>query len=109
MPTFRFHCGSLEESLKTCEVVNNKRELWDYIFTFNKLTGKRVTNEDVAVISVMVNPDNIKIIPYGFDERIGWNTHMVLICNQCVTKDPYVIGFLSDNFPEQEKNEIPNS
>lgn len=99
MPIFRFHMGSLKESMKTCKLVKNKGELWDYIFTFNKATGEPTKNSDSLVISSSVDSeDHIIIRPYIWDERIGWDTHIVLIDPGCVTMDCYVEGFLSENF-----------
>lgn len=103
MPVFRFHRGSLSESMKTCIVVKNKHELWKHIYNFNKATGMLIQDTDHFVISSSAQPDEIIIKPYIFDERIGWNTHIVLIHSRCVTKDPYVAGFLSDALPDLEK------
>lgn len=96
MPTFRFHRGYFNDSMETCVVVNNKKELWEIIqhdrfglgeYEFKKFIG---------------TPDNIIIRPYIFDDRNGWNTHIVLIKPRCVTEDCYPVGFLSDKFLEEE-------
>jgi hypothetical protein len=97
MPVFRFHRGSLNESMQTCVVVKNKEDLFNYISSFNKATGKLREKSDRFCISSSIRDiDQLKILPYIFDTRIGWNTHLVLIHNTCVTQDAYPIGFLSD-------------
>lgn len=85
MPTFRFHKGSLKESMETCVVVKNKHELALTISTYNYEHGIF---------------ENLIIKEYCFDKRIGWNTHIVLVKPSCVTEDPYVVGFLSDNLED---------
>lgn len=100
MPTFRFHRGGLQESLETRRVVNSKEELALYISEANTKVEKNELGTFGSFCPIM--PSELEIKPYVF-------TYIVLHHPKCVTQDPYVIGFLSDNFPEQEKNEIPNS
>ncbi len=100
MPTFRFHRGSLKDSMDTCIVVKNKNELACAISTHNyasEIFGKDV--EGVVSLSI-VFPENLTIKEYCFDKRIGWNTHIVLVKPRCVTQDSYVVGFLSDNLED---------
>lgn len=100
MPTFRFHKGSLKDSMETCIVVKNKHELATAISTYNYAC--EIFGEDIkGVISLsMVFPENLIIKEYCFDKRIGWNTHIVLVKPRCITSDPYVCGFLSDNLED---------
>lgn len=102
MPTFRFHRGGYEESMETCVIVNSLKELEEVICKTNKLTNKFVTKEDKVSILSSFSPRNEKLIikKYCFDNRNGWNTHIVLHKSCCVTQDVYIIGFLSDNFRE---------
>jgi hypothetical protein len=100
MPTFRFHCGGYKESMDICVIVNSIEELEEVISKTNRITNKFTTNEDKFVITSSFCPTNEKLIikEYCFDDRNGWNTHIVLRKSNCVTSDAYVIGFLSDNF-----------
>lgn len=99
MPIFRFNRGSLEGSLKTSVFVKNKKDLLEKIRTFNSLTGKPGTDDDGLwpIINIW-NCDHLIIRPYCFDPRIGWDTHVVIAHNQCVSRDPYIVGFLSEDF-----------
>jgi hypothetical protein len=90
MPLFRFHRGSLEESLKTTVIIKN----------FNDLTKYIVHDIDDWIINQHI-PLKIIIEPYpdekdNFDSRIGWYTHIVRAT--LYEKDVlHVIGFLSEN------------
>jgi hypothetical protein len=60
---FRFHRGGLDESMATAVDVDG----WDGL---------------VAHIASQTNfshftPATMKVVPYGFDDRIGWDTHLV--------------------------------
>jgi hypothetical protein len=101
MPVFRFHKGSLEDSMKTCVMVKNKKELCEVIFNFNSVTNKPITDNDKLVISSSLSsPEQITISHYCFDKRIGWDTHIVLGYTGCSTRDPFIIGFLSDDLKD---------
>ncbi len=90
MPTFRFYTGSLSESLKTSVMVNNIQELSDSIMSYYK--------NDPFLNGEVCDPKDLIITPYVFDERIGWNTHLVVKKAENREIDDYVVGFLSDNF-----------
>jgi hypothetical protein len=90
MPIFRFHRGSLAESMETCCVVNDKNELAALISRWNGATEKESTNEDGVWIGGYCSPEDLIISPYCFDKRIGWNTHIVVRKSRCVTQDDYV-------------------
>ncbi len=59
---FRFHRGSLKESLETTTEVSSKQELCKIV---NQEYGLRLT------------PDNIKIRYYTEEQRIDWSTYIV--------------------------------
>lgn len=80
MAKFRYHRGGLAESLATQVTVNNKVEL---IEELNANHFNWTSDEKVGL-------DDIKIKPYGYDERIQENTHIVY-------KEGYgVIGVVSE-------------
>lgn len=85
MPIFRPHRWHLAESLQHCIRVTNMYEL-----------GHAVKME-LALLEL--NIEDIEIQKYGreWDERIGWNTHMVLYKDNTV-------GFLSENL-DKERND----
>lgn len=84
MALFRFHRGSLQESLMTTIVVKSKQQLFDYI------------TQDFDRLGIDYEPDQMVIERYpaeacgsNFDERIGWFTHIVTLSGE-------VEGFLSE-------------
>lgn len=84
--------------MKTCFVVNDKDDLFKKINNYNRITNAPGTPEDKLQLTPWINKkDDLVITAYCFDNRIGWNTHIVMIKSQCTTRDPYIIGFLSDN------------
>jgi hypothetical protein len=90
MPLFRFHRGSLEDSLKTTIVVKK----------FNDLVKAIVLAFSEEAINGMTWGAQFKIIPYpeegnNFNPRIGWYTHMVL-CNIFEEEKMHPVGFLSE-------------
>lgn len=104
MPLFRFHRGSLEDSLKTTFRVEDKKDLFDKLNNFNTLLGRPRQDEDlISAMPCIARPEDILVKEYIFDNRIGWDTQIVLIKHQCVTRDPYIIGFLSEPFLEKIK------
>lgn len=100
MPTFRFHKGSLEESMETCVVVKNKHELAIELSGHNHAYDVFGKDAKGVFMGSVVSTENLIIKEYCFDKRIGWNTHIVLVKPRCVTQDPYVVGFLSDNLED---------
>jgi len=74
---FREHCGGLAESMETVVEVSDHGALLEHI---RKLAEPWPTFPPVT-------PETVHIKPYGRDDRIGWNTHIV-------TVDGYgVLGF----------------
>jgi hypothetical protein len=87
MALFRFHRGSLEESLKTTIIVNSMFEICDAL-------------EESSLLSMDMK-FTVKTKPYpdkknNFDSRIGWYTHAVLMKTN--PKEEYqIVGFLSED------------
>lgn len=67
MAKFRYHRGGLRESMETVIEVFSKQDI------VNKL------NSDRYCLCNDFLPENITIKPYGYDERIDWSTHIVII------------------------------
>ena len=72
---FREHRGGLAASMETVVWITNRDMLIEHI---RKL---------LAPFDIVVASEDVTIAPYGFDERIGWDTHIVTI------KDHGVVGF----------------
>ncbi len=93
MPLFRFHRGSLDDSLKTTIVVK----------TFNDMVKAIIFDS----VSIEANPKwgaRFSVEPYpsknnNFDARIGWYTHIVMT-NLYEEDKMHPIGFLSKPFDE---------
>ena len=66
---FRFQRGSLADSLKTVVDIKSKEDLYALL---KEAYG--------GIFSI----DNIAIKPHGYDNRIGWNTHIVTINNNAI-------------------------
>lgn len=85
MPLFRFHRGSLKDSLATTVIVVNADDLY-----------KAICNEyDMKSL-----PHPLTVVPYPneelcFDDRIGWYTQIV---TTVINDERIVIGFLSEPF-----------
>ena len=58
---FRFHRGSLEDSMKTVVEVNYLAEI------------------KALLRSAGYPPGEVKVYDYGYDARINWNTYVVTI------------------------------
>lgn len=65
MTLFRFHRGSLSDSMNTVVPVSGLYEL-------------------IAQLSKLYEPGKILVRPYGYDKRTGWNTHIVTIDGNAV-------------------------
>jgi len=91
MPLFRFHQGSLQDSLNTTIIVK----------TFNDMVKAIVFSNSV----IEANPPwgaQFAVEPYpdkdnNFDKRIGWYTHIVT-ANLYEKDKMHPIGFLSEPF-----------
>jgi len=84
MALFRFHGPSLSESLKNTKIVKTIAEL------------KLMLKIHEAQFGFNLNLDlECKIIPYIFDDRIGWHTQ--LVSTNLYEKDKFIpIGYLSE-------------
>ncbi len=92
MPLFRFHRGSLDESLKTTIIVR----------TFNDMVKAIVFSLDDVMLKHCDWGAEFKVEPYpndvdNFDSRIGWYTQIVT-CNLYEKDKMHPIGFLSEPF-----------
>lgn len=90
MALFRFHRGSLDESLKTTIVVKSIKDLMHEIALSMSYDSIKDNSWGAA----------IEINPYpaeesNFDKRIGWYTHIVL-CNLYEADKMHPVGFLSE-------------
>ncbi len=74
---FRFHSGTLDDSMATII----KIESHDHLITLIKDAWD-------------VNPTEITIKPYIYDDRIKWDTHLVLVHLGNIS---YPIGYLNKN------------
>jgi hypothetical protein len=75
---FRFHQGGLDQSMETIIEIRS----------FDHLLSHIRSHWDVPI-------SHLNIVPYCFDDRIGWDTHMV---QAALGTDPiilYPIGFLN--------------
>lgn len=79
MFTFRPHRGTLQESMAAARQFSSFCDMIETI------------SEEHAV---EVSPSDIEIKPYGYDERVGWDTHIVCM------RGYGVLGF-TDGFPER--------
>lgn len=67
MTLVREHRGGLDESMATVKDIASKAELCALI------------NEGMASWGRHVWPESILIEKYYYDERIGWDTHLIII------------------------------
>lgn len=98
MPLFRFHKGTLEESLKTTIIVNS----------YTDMVAKVIASFDQDFIGWMDWHPKFEILPYpnkkyNFDARTGWYTHMV-VANLYEADILHPIGYLSEPFYIKENN-----
>jgi hypothetical protein len=92
MPLFRFHRGSLQESLKTTIIVK----------TFNDMVKAIIDSFDENTIEKSKWGAKFSVEPYpskdnNFDPRIGWYAQMVTT-NIYEEDKMHPIGFLSEPF-----------
>lgn len=98
MPLFRFHAGSLEESLKTTIIVKCIDDLCKYIKTKYTVDMGKCCIKKLG-LSINPYPDKLN----NFDARIGWYTHVVIIkmYKEC---EMFPIGFLSEDLYYEPNN-----
>lgn len=65
MVKFREHRALLAESMATVVEVVDLKDLLERI------------NKDLGRCGAAITEEQLKIEPYGYDNRIGWNTHIV--------------------------------
>lgn len=84
MALFRFHRGTLEESLKTTIIVPTKEILLKYL---HREYSHMKDNITISHIYPYPMEDN-------FDKRIGWYTQIVMM--RYGDNNPYPVGYLSE-------------
>ena len=67
MIKYRPHCGGLDEAMERVVNISSIEELITHIDPFFGAT-----------------PENVTIEPYGWDERIDWDTHLVCVDNNAI-------------------------
>ena len=83
---YRLHRGSLADAMSEVIEVADKQALVDHL------------NKDLAQWGVVLSVDDIKSEPYGYDPRIDWNTHVVLMRNQLVHEEHRWFGTMDMDF-----------
>lgn len=92
MALFRFHGGGgLANSLKDTVIVKTPEELEEKILKWE------------SEIPMPSERKAIRILPYTFDERIGWHTQIVEILffkryEDALPYTTWVVGYLSEPF-----------
>lgn len=81
---FRFHKGTLEESLKTVTEVSSLEELKKIISEYHTFT------EDIPDV------ESLRFDKHVFDSRIGWNTYYVVVKLSNI-KEEFVAGMSNSN------------
>lgn len=88
MPLFRFHRGSLEDSLKTTIVVNSIEDLLNKIIHLELVSWRNVDfKKDITSYEIHIEGKKT------FDSRIGWYSHKVDIRFDDTL---WVVGYLSE-------------
>lgn len=92
MPLFRFHRGSLQDSLKTTIIVHDLTDIVRAVVLSEEIWKDRMEEKAYGAI--------FEIEPYpakdeNFDKRIGWFTHSVST-NLYKENEMQIIGFLSE-------------
>ncbi len=64
----------LSESMATVVEVEDKAALWEIVRDFSKSWPGY---QDATI-------EDLEVRPYGFDERIGWDTHIVVLKGSAV-------------------------
>ncbi len=73
MTKFRWHRGSLLESLQTTVEVKNRAALIDEL--------RRVFS---SPLDPLITDATVRIKAYGYDARTGWDTHIVTVSGKAV-------------------------
>ena len=99
MPLFRFHRGSLKESLKTTVIVKNKSELINVILKGNLFNIPKLEIKQYIDFSIEICLPYELTIEQSFDPRCGWYTHYVSI-NIGEKEKFFMVGMLSEPLEE---------
>lgn len=73
MTKYREHRGSLVESMETVREVADRNALVEMITKDLHPWRRAMDLSDIA--------STLKVEPYGYESRIGWNTHIVTLPN----------------------------
>lgn len=84
---FREHRGSLTAAMETVVEVAGREELI-------ALLRRRLADQVIVPVFTVADED-VTISPYGFDKRIGWDTHIVHIAGYGVA------GFTDGPLPDE--------
>ncbi len=102
---FRFHRGSLDESMKTIKRFYDIESLAYHIS--QEFIDFEPTNTNLGKIEQHSSGHTLpfagfllKIKYYCFDERIGWDTYIVTAKFTAYSDDYIPVGFLNGNFNE---------
>jgi hypothetical protein len=78
----REHRLLLDDAMATCKEIEP--------------TMKAVINEVLSSLPVFlhIKPEDIHVEPYGYDKRIGWDTHVVVV-------DGYGVYGFTDGMPSE--------
>jgi hypothetical protein len=64
---FREHRGGLAESMKTVVTLDDRARLVAYV------------QDKLRCYCMDVKPEQVHVIPYCYDDRIGWDTYIVTV------------------------------
>jgi len=67
MTLIRNHRGQLDDSMRTVRQICNRGELIEII------------RDELRPFGVSVTPEMVHVEPYGYDQRIQWDTYIVTI------------------------------
>lgn len=74
---FRQHRGGLQDSLATVVEIADKKALVAYLRALFQHWNKELPGVDCNY--PRIDADTVKVEKYVFDERINWDTHIVLV------------------------------
>jgi hypothetical protein len=83
---FRAHRGGLAESMATVIEVQTRAELEKYIVDTSAPFERQLRS--------LIAENGLYVRPYGYDERIGWDTHIVIL------QGYGVLGFTDGDLPD---------
>ena len=88
MPLFRPHRGLLADAMAEVEEIK----------TLPDMVEKIKRDLEPYAHNYVINENTVKVEPYGYDDRINWDTYIVTL------KDYGVIGFTNGNLQAANSN-----